>query len=297
MPVTVTINVNDADSGAIRPASQATLSGEAKDRLNALEESHHELVRQMGDEIGPFPRAKVGGYLSHFRIVIELDIPGMDDPVVSIVSPLAAQSVAWCDPFIYEGAEANHRVSIPVPSTSSLSHTISETDFIERPAEFFQKGQETIWLQILNLDARMDTKLGRVRIILGETIKREYPDLFKPSLGVAQSLGKKGFPSTLFFNPYAIIETPAGAFRAVHGILSYGRVTAFPPVGTPVSISSCIPLEEVGSIRAQKENPGKGPVKPVGRIVALSHPIDMEMQLPGEEAFHFVERSIRLGAQ
>jgi hypothetical protein len=289
----ITIDINDGDVVATSGAAQTlrASSTASTERLEQVEGRFDELIKQMGDEIAPFPKARMGGYISHFRIVIEL--PALSpDSVVSIVSPPAAQSVAWGDPFVYNGPAANHRVRIPLPSGSTLSDLITEADFIERPAQFFVAGRETLWLQILNLDATMDTKIGPVRIVLGETIKREYPDLFKPSLGVAQSLGNSGFPATLFFNPYAIIETPMGKFRAVHGILSYGRVTAFPPVGTPVSISSCIPLEEIGQVRAHAASAGASPIKPVGRIVALSHPIDMEMQLSGEEAFRFVERSI-----
>jgi len=36
-----------------------------------------------------------------------------------------------------------------------------------------------MFLQIMNLDARGDTPYGPMRCILGETFKREYPDIFK----------------------------------------------------------------------------------------------------------------------
>jgi hypothetical protein len=168
---------------------------------------------------------------------------------------------------------------------------LREEDFLVRPAEFFEVGKETLWLQILNLDARMDSEIGPIRIILGETLKREYPDLFFPSVGIAQSLGNSGFPARLFFDPFAIIETPLGAFRAIHGILSYGRVTNFPPIGTPVSIREPIELDQVEEIRSKKLGLNHS-ANPLARIIALSHPIDTELQLPGEEAYHFVERGV-----
>ncbi|MBJ7402113.1 MAG: hypothetical protein JHD07_01925 [Bradyrhizobium sp.] len=245
----------------------------------------------------PFPRSALGGYMSHFRIVIELKTPPKDT-LVSIVSPLAGQTVSWSDPFIYRGRDYQHKALIEVPSGVDLPGAIYEADFRDRPEEFFEVGKETVWLQILNLDARINTKLGDIRIILGATLKDEYPDLFKPSFGIAQSLGKDGFPARLYFNPYAVIETPVGAFRAIHGTLVYGHVTDFPPIGTPVSIADCIPLEPVDQIRSLMAR-GKSldeitpdMLTPAGRIVALSHPIDMKIQLKGEEAYRFVERCI-----
>jgi hypothetical protein len=92
-----------------------------------------------------------------------------------------------------------------------------------------------------------------------------------------------------------------GMFRAIHGTLSYGRVTNFPPIGTPVSISSCIPLENVAHVRelmagAQALSEIRSEdVQSVGRIIALTHPIDMEIQLDGEEIYNFVERCIARG--
>lgn len=261
----------------------------------ALQGKHDELIAQMGDEIAPFPGEKMGAYMSHFRIVMEFLKPPLAGRILSIVSPLAAQTVSWSAPFIYSGRSMSHRVAVPLPKGSTLSQEIREDDFLTKPPGFFEVGKETIWLQILNLDARMDTEIGPIRIILGETLKREYPDLFMPSLGVAQSLGRKGFPANLYFNPYAIIETPIGAFRAIHGTLSYGRVTGFPPIGTPVSIRDCIPVEHVDEIRKRPRSRLLETVEPFARILALSHPIDMGVQLPGDDAYELIERLIHVG--
>lgn len=302
MAINVTINVSETqgETADLHLAGARSIQS-VHDRVADLGSKHDKLVAQMGDEIAPFPPSRIGGYMSHFRIVLELGIPGADSRVLSIVSPLAAQSVSWSDAFTYEGPEARHAIRIPIPRGSTLPDVIAETNFLDKPAQFFEAGRQTLWLQILNLDARMETELGPVRIILGETLKREYPDLFMPSLGVAQSLGDEGFPARLYFNPYAVIETPIGAFRAIHGTLSYGRVTAFPPIGTPISIADCIPLEPVDHVRevmrATSASAAKSVVPtPAGRIVALSHPIDMEMQLSGDDAFQFVERSIAAAA-
>ncbi|MGR9327452.1 hypothetical protein ACU8OT_29340 (plasmid) [Rhizobium leguminosarum] len=294
MAVNITINVTDEQS----PPPDKT---ENRQQVEALEEHKRifsDFAERMGSDAKPFPSAKLGGYMSHFRIVLELEIEGRKQ-LLSIVSPMAAQTVSWSDPFVYEGPNKNHQVNVRIPAGSALPGTISEGDFLERPAEFFQEGKETIWLQILNLDASMETDLGHVRIILGETLKKKHPDIFRPSLGVAQSIGKEGFPARLFFNPYAIIETPIGDFRAIHGTLSYGRVTNFPPIGTPVSIADCVPMEPLDEVRAvmQKRNlkvhqVNPADVAPIGQIVALTHPIDMEIQLKDEAIYDFVERSI-----
>jgi hypothetical protein len=173
---------------------------------------------------------------------------------------------------------------------------ISEQEFFVRPAEFFTRGKETLWLQILNLDARMDSEIGPIRIILGETLKEAHPEIFRPSLGIAQSLGQRGFPARLFFNPYALIETPAGSFRAIHGTLSYGRVTGFPPLGTPVTIRDQIPIETIESVIEAFRTNDPSRIREIGRIVALTHPIDMEIHEIGERAYDFVNALIQSAA-
>lgn len=269
---------------------------------NNLPERFDELVRQMGDHIGPFPPGGIDGFLSHFVIAMQFLRGPMAGRAITLKMPPASQTVSRSSPFIYQGAAANHRVEIPLPTGCTLPNAISERDFLERPANYFEEGKETVWMQILNLDARMNTtEIGPIRIILGETLKREYGDIFRPSHGVAQSLGKNGFPARLFFNPYAVIETQMGAMRAIHGTLAYGRITSFPPVGTPVSISDMVPLEAVEDVRAAQAGGNQRAlgaalqnVQPVAKIYALSHPIDVAMQVSGDEAFQIVERAIAL---
>lgn len=296
----ITINIHTDEKSAQDGAEPASAKLLAETHLQLakkhqdLLERHQELTDQMGDEIKPFMGAKLGGYMSHFLISLRFLHGSFKDRVISITSPMAAQTVAWGDPFIYEGPDKAHQVELPLPSGSSLPRIIKESDFINRPSEYFVPGKEVVWLQILNLDAEMSTELGPMRVILGETLLKKYPDIFRPSLGVAQALGKRGFPAKLFFNPYAIMETPVGAFRAIHGTLSYGRVTNFPPLHTAVTISESIPIEPVEAVRA---NMAAGrllheTVQPIGHIIALSHPIDMEIHLPGDEAYQTVERLI-----
>lgn len=252
----------------------------------------NEMVNKMGDHFDPFPGEGVDGFLSHFIIMIEFLKGPWAGQIVSLDMPTAVQTVSRSAPFVYNGTSAKHSVNLHLPKGCTLANKVSETDFLNRPSEFFQKGRETVWMQILNLDARATHPvLGPVRIILGETLKRSYPDLFRPSLGIAQSLGSSRFPARLYFNPYAIIETSFGAFRAIHGTLSYGRVVSFPPVGTPVSIAECIPLESVEDVR-KAGNPTKITGNPIARIIALAHPIDVALQLTGDEAFKSVERLI-----
>jgi hypothetical protein len=266
-------------------------------RVDQLAAQQQELLSQMGDQISPFPDAGIDGFLSHFILLLQFLNSDLNGRSISLRMPPAVQTVSRSAPFIYRQS-GSPSVKIPLPKSCTLPDTIAESDFIEKPDGYFEDGRETVWMQILNLDARMDVpELGPIRIILGETLKREYPDLFEPSLGVAQALGRRGFPSKLFFNPYALIETPMGAFRAIHGTLSYGRVTAFPPVGTPVSINSMVPLDHVDAIRAGMRAQSLSrsrdvvPEQPFARLLALSHPIDMALQMSGDEAFDFVEQA------
>lgn len=297
MTVNITINIGqDADAGS--NATRAVDRGRARSDLGSGTVTTEPTEMNFADS-KPFPRARLGGYMSHFRIVLELDMGDEKPRLVSIVSPMAAQTVSWSDPFIYRGPQEQHEARITLPAKSQLSNIIRESDFLEKPEEYFEIGKETMWLQILNLDARMDTEIGPMRIILGETLRREHPDIFRPSFGVAQSLGKSGFPARLYFNPYALIETSVGSFRAIHGTLAYSPVAAFPPIGTPVSIADCIPIEPVDEVRSLMKSKSllvhqldSVNVPSMGRIIALSHPIDMEIQLTGEEIYDFVERCV-----
>ena len=265
----------------------------------------------MGDQIGPFPHSGIDGFLSHFIIMIRFRHGPMAGQAVSFTSPPAVQIVSRSEPFIYQGPHANHAINLPLPPGCTLSNgpdpnwtTIRETDFLNRrpsqpdfsaAQQFFQVGKHTVWMQILELDARADTEIGPIRIVIGQTLLENYkdagdPELLMPSLGVAQSLRETGgFPAALFFNPIAVIETPFGAFKAIHGTLTYGRVTSFPPVGTPVSISAMVPLPGVPTPGA----PAPLPAEPIGDILALSHPIDVGMQIPGADAFSIVREQIR----
>jgi hypothetical protein len=302
MAVTISINVTgEGEVGGTPqlPPPAPGGSGEARQdtrlealerRLEELQGAQSQLVELMGDEIGPFPPAGVDGFLSHFIMKIQFLKGDLDGQAIAFRTPPAVQTVSRSAPFVYRGPQANHRVDTPVPRNCTLASSVGEEDFFERPAEFFEVGRETVWMQILNLDARVDQPdIGQVRIILGETLKREQPDLFKPSLGIAQSLGAGGFPARLFFNPYAIVETPLGSFRAIHGTLAYGRITGFPPVGTPVSIQSAVPLEPTDEVRAMAAVGRDGEVEAFARLLALSHPIDVELHMTGDEAFDLVE--------
>jgi hypothetical protein len=247
-----------------------------------------ELVNRLGDDIAKFPAAGIDAFMSHFIITMQFLKGPQKGQVHSFTMPAAIQTVSRSDPFIYQGEAAATKVKIPLPKGCTLAGEITDADFLERPAKFFEIGKQVVWMQILNLDAQMNTELGPIRIILGETMKREYPKIFRPSLGMSQSLGNGGFPARLFFNPVAIIQTNFGEFRAVHGTLSYGRTVAFPPIGTPISIQDAVPMEPVEELGEF----GAGPVDPTGRIVALTHPIDMGLHLSGDEAFALLEDRI-----
>lgn len=241
----------------------------------------------------PFPPAGIDGFLSYFILTLRFDTGPLKGKPITLSLPNAIQSVARSQPFIYNGPP--QEVHVPLPSGSTLSPTIRDQDFLQRPPEFFQLGKESVWLQILNLDARGDTPVGPVRIILGETLKREYPDLFQPSLGVVQSLGDTGFPARLFFDPTAIMETQAGNFRAVHGVLAYANITAFPPVGSAVQTTDIIPLHSVEALRKAAQSKTPRDVAADGSVLGLSHPITTALNVSGAEAFNLVEQSTAQG--
>ena len=258
--------------------------------IESLVDEIAELRAQVGG-VGPFPNADLDGFLSHFVIMVEFLRGPQAGQYATITMPVAIQTVSRSSPFIYQGTQANHSVSILLPGRSKLPTTISESDFFIRPSTFFEPGKEVVWMQIVDLDARARTEVGEIRVILGETVLREYPDFFRPSLGAAESLGRRGFPAKLFFNPVAILETEFGVFRATHGVLTYGRITQFPPIGASVSISESIPMEPLEQIierRAGKRHRIDPPV----RIIALAHPIDVPMQISGYESVGAIQAQV-----
>lgn len=260
---------------------------------NDMGDQLDEIRSQMGG-VSTFPEQGIDGFMSHFLIVIEFVGGKNAGQLISLDMPSAIQTVTRTSPFIYPGPAAHQTMRVPLPEGCTLPSEISDDDFKVRPERFFVPGKEVVWMQILNLDARMDTQFGPIRIILGETLKREHPDLFEPSLGIAQARGRCGFPARLFFNPVAIVETPWGKFRAVHGTLSYDRITRFPPISAAVSIESAIPMHLIDDVRAVKAGKKKK-LEYEARIIALAHPIDVGLQIPGEEAFQAVEHGIAGG--
>jgi hypothetical protein len=69
-------------------------------------------------------------------------------------------------------------------------------------------------------------------------------------------------------------------------------VTAFPPLSTPVTIAEQIPLEHLDSVREAITTNDPSKIREVGRIMALTHPIDMEIHETGEGAYDFVNALI-----
>jgi hypothetical protein len=171
-------------------------------------------------------------------------------------------------------------------------------DFLTIPPKFFEDGKETIFLQILNLDARGETPWGPMRCILGETFKREYPDIFQPSYGAAQSLAGRGLPGKLFFVPNGIFETPFGPLHTRPKALLGSHITSVPPIGSSPSLLQPIPLDSVEELRTIAKQGGSleaqalESVEPTATLVALAHPIDALLFEQGELAFSSVERAI-----
>ena len=236
------------------------------------------------------PQAGVDAFLSHFILAIEFHDSAQAGPtnLTTLSLPAAVQTVVRSQPFQY-GAK-DHRAEFPLPKGSSLVRSITEQDFLVTPPAFFETGKETVWLQILNLDAKADTPLGPVRIILGETFKREYPDIFQPSFGGAQSLQGSGFPARLFFSPNAVIETPLGAFKTRAKALVGAEINGFPPVGSYPSLLEPVGLDRVERLRASKT--AALAAKADATITALAHPIDAVLLSEGD-SFAAVEAKIR----
>lgn len=235
----------------------------------------------------PFPRAGIDGFLSHFVFTIRMNKGPRAGELFTYTWPVAIQTVVRSDPFIYHRS-ANPSMEFPLPSGSRLPRQCAEQDFLTTPPDFFEEGKETIFLQIMNLDARGETPYGPMRCILGETFKREYPDIFQPSYGAAQSWGDSGgLPAKIFFVPNGIFETPFGALHTRPKNLLGRFITSVPPIGSSPELLEPIGLDSVEELRA---NPSALPATPAATLLALAHPLDALVH--GDDLFHSVERSI-----
>jgi hypothetical protein len=234
-----------------------------------------------------FPDAGIDGFLSHFVFTVRINRGAQAGAVFSYTWPAAIQTVARSKPFIHPGDTEKCTAEFPLPNESALPRKMSGADFLATPPGFFEAGKETIFLQILNLDARGQTPFGPMRCILGETFRKEYKDIFRPSFGAAQSLGKTGLPAKLFFVPNGIFETPFGALHTRPKALLGARIEKVPPVGSSPELLEPIPLDLVDDLRA---NPKEPPEPPLATLIALAHPIDA--LLHGPDLFQTVERAI-----
>jgi len=233
-----------------------------------------------------FPKAGIDGFLSHFVFTIRMNKGQRAGEMFTYTWPVAIQTVVRTEPFVYRKS-ASPTMEFPIPIGCKLPRLCAEKDFLTTPPEFFEDGKETMFLQIMNLDARGDTPYGPMRCILGETFKREYPDIFKPSFGAAQSLGDTGLPAKIFFVPNGIFETPFGALHTRPKSLLGRFITSVPPIGSSPELLEPIGLDSVDELRA---NPSALPATPAATILALAHPLDAVLY--GEDLFQGVERSI-----
>lgn len=238
--------------------------------------------------LAALPPGGVDAFLSHFIISIRFNVGHQAGSLLSFSLPAAVQTVVRSDPFI--PAQRGDRASFRLPAGSSLSAEMERKDFLVSPSGFFSRDYEQVYLQILNLDAKGDTPVGPVRIILGETFKSEYPDLYQPSFGAAQSIRGRGFPARLFFSPNAIIQTPLGAWKTRPKALVGAEINEFPPVGSYPSLIEPVPLDNVETLRGLANPRALAGVEPAATIQALAHPIDAVV-LGGEETFAAIQRA------
>jgi hypothetical protein len=237
------------------------------------------------------PAAGVDGFLSHFVFTFRINRGDHAGEIHSYTWPAAIQTVARSEPFIYRKGE-EHTVEFPLPDGSKLPRKVSEREFLTVPDDFFDDGKETIFLQILNLDARGTTEYGPMRCILGETFLREYPDVFQPSFGAAQSLQGVGLPGKLFFVPNGIFETPFGALHTRPKALLGSRIEGVPPIGSNPELQQAIGLDSVDELRQRNLRTLAEEDEPAATLLALAHPIDAALHESGDSLFQSVEAAI-----
>ena len=97
----------------------------------------------------------------------------------------AAQGVSRSAPFYDGGPGANDHSVLPLPPGSQLPGTVSDSDIDFFVSDMNGTRQKSIHLEIISLDARSAD--GQYRIISGQQMLAEYPQLFIPSFGIVVS--------------------------------------------------------------------------------------------------------------
>ncbi len=236
------------------------------------------------------PPAGIDGFLSHFNFSFRVNRGEYAGNVYRYTWPSAVQSVARSEPFIYRKGET-HRATFPLPKGSTLPDSMTEADFLTIPEGFFENGKETAFLQILNLSATGEMGEYKSACFLGQTFKDKYPDIFQPSFGAVQSLGRQGLPAKIFFVPNGIFVTPFGDLHTRPKALVGDHIDAIPPVGSSPKIQGAIELDAVEELRAKKVRAfteGEG----TATLTALDHPIDGLLNIAEGELFQYVQTAI-----
>ena len=220
-------------------------------------------------ELSPFPAQGVDVFQSVFDAEVEITAgphAGKHLKLEQLVD--RAQAVARSRP-ILGGASKNARITFALPAGQALPASIQTSDFPMVPEAFRDTAnRETIYLQITSLDAKSAD--GAYRIIAGEPLKKEFPKLFKPALGMVVSDVGRGFPARSFFVPYALIITPFGNLVSNEKgfavpIFAQQPITHLPPYGATYADKGDEPL-----LSADNLNAG-----PVAKLRALSHKVSL----------------------
>lgn len=173
----------------------------------------------------PFPPGGIDQFTSIFNADIEVlagPLAGQTFRLTDVTD--TAQTVVRSDPF-FDGGPGVDDMSVfpvmPVGASPELPSQMRDSDLPVIPDDFNEKFAETVHLQMTSLNAVSAD--GQFRILAGQAILDQLPDVeFKPSYGIAYSVGDSGFPARSFFIPYAVVVTPFGNLVVNH--TGYERV-------------------------------------------------------------------------
>lgn len=126
------------------------------------------------------------------------------------VFPSCLATVRRSDPFLFQTGAAVH---FPPRRNDGSEEAVRSDDFGNMPAGSFVAGTETVWLELVDLDARGTVEGDAGRLLAGETLLAEHPDLHERALGVLRSSLGAGFPARLVFALQAMIVSPRGTFK------------------------------------------------------------------------------------
>lgn len=172
-------------------------------------------------------------------------------------------TVRRSDPFLFRN-DATVAFPPQIRQPDDGDEILRRDDLGNIPGGLFIAGRETIWLELLDLDARGLVDGSPGRLVLGETLRREHPDLHERALGVLQSSLGAGFPARCALALPAVLITPRGTFKLGPDSFATAEVSGLADAAG-FRLTGRVDLFRVEELRRNRD----GACEPSGQLISL----------------------------